>query len=259
MLHRIVFSFSLLACASDPSRSIDGGKSDGQRSEHARAVRTCEQDSTSAAALHACLRAANEAATDTIDGLIPEGELDFSSLSLFEGYEERAAVTCDAFGGSVVEDLRADFIAQCRAARSRDLAALIDAYVAFDDGEQVPVTHREADFIECRTAYNAALATSESTQDSVQAALALAECVDTEVAPVATALAGLLDLPEEEARATIQAALDAALEGSINACTVVAAAGGEAGGSLESVHVSACQADAAQQVGTQVFDSVPME
>ncbi len=253
MTHHIglLVSLSLLACATETT-PFEGGKADGERSVHARAVAACGDGED--LETHLCVRAANEAATATIDS-IAGGVV--ASSALFGDYEDRAGSICATFGESLVESSREGFVARCRVTRSRDLAALIDAYVAFDDGVAIAVPHREADFVDCREAYDAAKQDAVSTQDAIAAATTLRECIEEETRIAGTELAALLEVPDGEQR--ISAALDTALGAAISACTVVAAASGEAGGSLETVIAADCQADAAAQIGSLVLDSIPME
>jgi len=258
---------SLAACAvDDPSTSRPGagggGKADDTSalSVHAVAVQRCvDEHEDGSEALGDCFRAANAASTDTIDSLIPEKPLEYWSVFLFTSFEERAETLCGMLGLTLVEDLRGDMVTACRTARSRDLAGLIDAYVAFDGASQLAVTRPQVDYVSCYETYDASVQRARSTADSVAANLALSDCIDAATRALIPDLVEYLDMPAADAQRVITQALDASFEGVINACTAVAAASGEGGGSLENVYSSQCQADGLMQIGMHVLAAIPME
>jgi hypothetical protein len=256
-----MFSMSLVACATDSSTTVPtgggtGGKADSAKlSAHAQAVRACAA-APNDDALHRCVSAANDASADTIDML--GATEDGSALHDFYELEKQAADMCGLFSETLVAAVRPPFVAQCRAARSRDLAAIIDGYVAFADGDLVPVVHRDAYFPECHATYDAAIRTARATAQQVEVTYALADCIDEEMRTKAAKIAPLIQRTGD-VELLVQEHLDAAYLVTSGICDVVVAASGEAGGSLANVLTARCHADIIEQIGTLVFDTVPME
>ncbi len=254
-------SMSLLACATDPSTPGSGGGAGGKAddsaklSTHAQAVRACDAKSSDDAR-HKCLRAANDASAPTID-MLGQTE-DGSAVHDFYELEKQAEAICGLFSETLVTELRPAFVAKCRAARSRDLASLIDGFVAFETGDLVPVAHREADFAECRATYDAAIKTARATAEMEEVTYALADCIDAETTTMTETLVSLIERPGDVALLVAEHIDDAYLV-SAGVCDVVVAASGEAGGSLQGVLKAQCLTDVKEQIGALVFDTVPME
>jgi len=273
---------SLAACAADPASMEPGaggggGKADDPtvRSEHARAVVACDlaRDASTSVELDAilanlrdytaCVTSANEASLDAIDAALPE-DLEYASAFMFDRFHESSNELCGALSAGAVFDYQLHVGEQCLGARARQLASLIDGFVAFEGADRIRITVDREPFSACYGAYDAATSAATAAAKVVDARMTLSTCIDDETRRIALeylveSIAANGEHTEAQARTLVSNALDAVHEGSSNACTAVASASGNPGGEPEALESSDCMAKAAALVGQLVLGALVQE
>ncbi len=204
-----------------------------------------------------CLSDANKASVAPIEANLSEVDsyLVGSAEATLAAVRDAGGALCsvlgdasDSYGGSI-NNL---YLADCGGQRERDLASVIDAYVAFAT-DPVAIAEERETYAACYAEFDSTMETALSNNEMIGGTYALGDCIQGTIDDLAASLAKQLvengSAESADAASTrVQSVLETSSQATSESCGVVAQASDSGGGTMANLYAATCDVETKLQL-----------